>query len=45
MHRDIKPENILFETEGNDGCIRLIDFGSARNFNSEYNMKQRCGSI
>eukprot|EP00581_Thalassiosira_minuscula_P029517 CAMPEP_0183769204 /NCGR_PEP_ID=MMETSP0739-20130205/20867_1 /TAXON_ID=385413 /ORGANISM="Thalassiosira miniscula, Strain CCMP1093" /LENGTH=347 /DNA_ID=CAMNT_0026008731 /DNA_START=78 /DNA_END=1121 /DNA_ORIENTATION=- len=30
VHRDIKPENILFETNGDESTLKLIDFGLAR---------------
>ena len=29
VHRDLKPENILFQTEAEDSCISLVDFGMA----------------
>lgn len=29
-HRDIKPENLIYSERGNDGIIKLIDFGFAR---------------
>ena len=31
VHRDVKPENIVFETNEKDSCIKLVDFGLARN--------------
>jgi serine/threonine protein kinase len=35
VHRDLKPQNILIA----NNCIKLIDFGSATNYQSEYNKK------
>ena len=32
MHRDLKPENIMF---GEDGHLRVIDFGDAKEFDEE----------
>mmetsp|Transcript_22471 Transcript_22471/g.58664 ORF Transcript_22471/g.58664 Transcript_22471/m.58664 type:complete len:938 (+) Transcript_22471:583-3396(+) len=32
VHRDIKPENLLYEHEGDDAQLKIIDFGFAREF-------------
>ena len=32
MHRDLKPENIMI---GEDGHLRVIDFGDAKEFDPE----------
>ena len=29
-HRDLKPENFIFETEGEDSDIKIIDFGLSK---------------
>ena len=28
-HMDIKPENIMFDSEGAQGVVKVIDFGSS----------------
>ena len=35
VHRDIKPENILFENDGCNSSIKIIDFGLARKHNAK----------
>jgi calcium-dependent protein kinase len=30
VHRDIKPENIVFNKEGSDAELKVIDFGTSR---------------
>jgi len=32
MHRDMKPNNVMI---GDDGHLRIIDFGEAKEFNTE----------
>jgi calcium-dependent protein kinase len=32
VHRDLKPENILLEDSNNFNNIKVIDFGTSRNF-------------
>ena len=34
-HRDLKPENIMFETREPGSCIKIIDFGLARQHSDE----------
>jgi len=43
-HRDLKTENILFDNEGPDGDIKLIDFGMSRRFYKEVEMTERLGT-
>jgi serine/threonine protein kinase len=28
-HLDLKPENIMFDSEGAEGVLKVIDYGSA----------------
>ena len=30
IHRDLKPENILLTMQGNEECVKLLDFGLAK---------------
>jgi len=43
-HRDLKTENILFDNEGPDGEIKLIDFGMSRRFVEGLAMSERLGT-
>ena len=29
IHRDIKPENLLYDHEGEDSSLKIIDFGTS----------------
>lgn len=44
VHRDLKPENILFETRKEDSGLKVIDFGTCRNFIKNDVMQERIGS-
>lgn len=43
--RDIKPENILFETDSDEARLKMIDFGTARNFTKGHKMKEKIGTV
>lgn len=47
VHRDLKFENIMFASESEDACIRVIDFGLAKNLQgySETLMFAQVGTI
>ena len=34
MHRDLKPENLLYDKEGQDAILKVIDFGTAKMYDS-----------
>lgn len=38
VHRDLKPENILLEDSLGFNNVKVIDFGTSRNFNSKKKM-------
>jgi len=35
VHRDLKPENILYLNEEEDSPLKVIDFGTAKQFEME----------
>eukprot|EP00347_Sterkiella_histriomuscorum_P016451 403353126 len=44
VHRDLKPENILLEDGNNFNNIKVIDFGTSRNFEGTKKMNQKFGT-
>lgn len=45
VHRDLKPENILYESKHSDALLKIIDFGTSRNFNINQKMTQKFGTV
>lgn len=45
VHRDLKLENWLYEHEGEDSKLKLIDFGFSKVFDKHTKMHQSCGSV
>ena len=45
VHRDLKPENILLESSKEDAPIKVIDFGTSREFDKNSKMIQRLGTV
>lgn len=43
--RDLKPENLLLESKKEGSPIKVIDFGTSRQFNSAIKMNQKFGTI
>ena len=37
VHRDLKPENILMEDPNSFSNLKVIDFGTSRNFQNKKN--------
>ena len=44
VHRDLKPENILYLNEEEDSPLKVIDFGTAKQFEMEQKLKETCGT-
>lgn len=44
VHRDIKPENLLFDTQGKDATLKVIDFGMSQIFNPGLKMSVKIGT-
>jgi calcium-dependent protein kinase len=38
VHRDLKPENLLLESEKDDSNLKVIDFGTSRNFDPSHKL-------
>jgi calcium-dependent protein kinase len=32
VHRDLKPENLIYEAEKENSTLKVIDFGTSREF-------------
>ncbi|XP_050527414.1 MAP kinase-activated protein kinase 2 [Daktulosphaira vitifoliae] len=41
-HRDLKPENLLYSKPGNDGILKLTDFGFAKEVSQKAPLKTPC---
>lgn len=44
VHRDQKPENILYESTKENSYLKVIDFGTSREFDPHRKMAQRLGT-
>jgi calcium-dependent protein kinase len=44
VHRDLKPENILYESKREDATLKIIDFGTSKNFSPQTKMNQKFGT-
>jgi calcium-dependent protein kinase len=42
--RDLKPENILYESKSDSAPVKVIDFGTSRNFDPNEKMNQKFGT-
>ena len=45
VHRDLKPENLLLESDKDDSQLKVIDFGTSRNFDPTHKLSQRLGTV
>lgn len=41
-HRDLKPENLLYSHKGDQGVLKLTDFGFAKEVNSQKTLQTPC---
>jgi len=39
VHRDLKPENVIYESKEKDAQLKVIDFGTSRQFDLSMNQK------
>ena len=44
VHRDLKPENLILDHKGEDGVIKVIDFGTSQVFDPNKKMKAAMGT-
>jgi calcium-dependent protein kinase len=44
VHRDLKPENIIFINNNEDYDLKVIDFGTSRNYKQNEKMNKRLGT-
>ncbi|CAD8128593.1 unnamed protein product [Paramecium sonneborni] len=44
VHRDLKPENILFDSKASGDCLKIIDFGAAKQLEQNSQLKQKIGT-
>jgi len=44
VHRDLKPENLVYETKKKDSNLKVIDFGTAKDFKPNQKMNETFGT-
>ncbi|GAX85949.1 hypothetical protein CEUSTIGMA_g13365.t1 [Chlamydomonas eustigma] len=44
-HMDIKPENIMFDAEGTNGVVKIIDFGAAQYVQPDETINDAFGTV
>jgi calcium-dependent protein kinase len=44
VHRDLKPENILYLSEDEDSPLKVIDFGTAKQYDVSEKLRETCGT-
>jgi len=44
VHRDLKPENVLYESKKEDAQLKVIDFGTSKQFDANSKMNQKFGT-
>lgn len=44
MHRDLKPENLIYESDKDGSTLKVIDFGTSREFDGNTKLSQRLGT-
>ena len=45
MHRDLKPENLLYESDKEGSMLKVIDFGTSREFDPSVKLNQKLGTV
>uniref|UniRef100_A0A1I8H115 Protein kinase domain-containing protein n=1 Tax=Macrostomum lignano TaxID=282301 RepID=A0A1I8H115_9PLAT len=44
IHRDLKPENLLYESESDDACLKVADFGLSKIVSDDVQTLTVCGT-
>ncbi|CAD8079716.1 unnamed protein product [Paramecium primaurelia] len=44
VHRDLKPENLLYESEKENSLLKIIDFGTSKEFVPNQKLNQKLGT-
>ena len=42
---DLKPENLIYESEKEGSTLKVIDFGTSREFDLNQKLSQRLGTV
>jgi calcium-dependent protein kinase len=45
VHRDLKPENLLYESDKKGSCLKVIDFGTSRQFDPNEKLNLKTGTV